>query len=308
MTKQADSQKSAEQIWAELDALDSTGGTPSAGPSQDASPATETTQPTEQQTAVAQAPAPQADAQAPTGTAPAVFDQTLLDKINGLESQLQALMPLATRVRNVEGRVGGLNSDLQSLKQARESTAAAGHDAPSAAELSKAQQSPAAMEELKKDYPQFAAALEAAIESRIGSVQAQLQQLGQTQLPVPQVTPADVEALRAELTVEVAHAGWKHTVGTPEFVGWMNRQPREVQLLAESDSPRDAIRMLDLYKESRTAEGRQNNDQRLQSAAAISTTRRGTGQVRAKPVEDMSPEEYWRYLDEQEAAQLSASR
>ena len=76
----------------------------------------------------------------------------------------------------------------------------------------------------------------------------------------------------------------------------LQRQPREVQLLAASESPQDAIRLLDLHDDAMKS-GSSQRTQRLNSAAAIPSGRSGA-HVRQKAVEDMTPEEYWRYLDE----------
>jgi hypothetical protein len=98
------------------------------------------------------------------------------------------------------------------------------------------------------------------------------------------------------MAVEVRHPGWQDRVQTPEFVGWLQRQPREVQMLAASDSPQDAVRLLDLHGEASTSVTSQRT-QRLASAAAIPSGRSGSN-TRAKAVEDMTPQEYWAYLDQ----------
>lgn len=79
-------------------------------------------------------------------------------------------------------------------------------------------------------------------------------------------------------------------------MGWLQRQPREVQMLAASESPQDAVRLLDLHTEATSSASTQRT-QRLNSAAAIPSGRSGAN-VRQKAVEDMTPDEYWRYLDE----------
>ncbi len=285
----------AQKIWAELDALD-------AGPPAGAAGAADEFR-QEADSGAKQEPLDQTSTKEPAQAADsgATTDdrQTLLDKINGLESQVQQLLPLASRVRNVEGQYGGINSQLQALKTAKEATAAAGQDAPSATQIREAQKNPEAMARLKTDYPEFATAMEAALEERFSGVTKELAELRAkgtlTSAPsAPVLTAADLEALRSELQVDMVHPGWKDTVRKPEFAGWLSRQPREVQMLATSDSPQDAIRLLDLSK----ATSRQNTQRRLESAAAIPAGRAAS--TRSKPIEDMPPEEYWRYLDQVE--------
>lgn len=294
-------QSEREKIWAELDATD-------AGKPADAvdTPAVEepaksqaAAEPAEKPDAKADdsqvaAPAQAADASTPTVTAE---QQTLLDKINGLES---LLTQTNGRLRNVEGRYG----ELKAATNAARESAAAGAAAPSAREIQAAQASPVAMEKLKKDYPEFGAAMEAALEGSLSGVRDELKQLRQDLQKANSgvMTTAEAEHLRADLSVERVHAGWKETVRQPEFAGWKNRQPREVQLLAESDSPQDAIRMLDLYVESRKAA--KPNSGRLEAAAAIPGGKGAAGS-RTKSLEDMSREELWAYYDQQEAQQNS---
>ena len=67
-------------------------------------------------------------------------------------------------------------------------------------------------------------------------------------------------------------------------------------MLATSESPQDAVRLLDLHSNAVNSSASQRT-QRLNSAAAIPSRRPGAN-VRQKAVDDMTPEEYWRYLDE----------
>jgi len=285
-------QEEAQKIWNQLDAEEQ-GGAPAveAGSSLAAQQASdEELEQASNAAPAAQEPAAQAgsqpqEASSPDGT------QALLDRIAGLES---LLTQTNQRLRNAEGHIGGLNSQLKQQIQAAQQVSAQGGDAPSAKQIAEAQVSTKAMEALRRDYPEFADAMDAALEER-------MQQLA-TRMPAapaaaaPSVTPADLKRFEAEVRVEVRHPGWKETVQEPVFQGWLQRQPREVQMLAASESPQDAIRLLDLYGESAKSTTAQRT-QRLNAAAAIPTGRSGAA-PRAKAVEDMSPEEYWRYLDE----------
>jgi hypothetical protein len=282
------SQEDAQKIWEQLDAEES-GRAPAADaepPANDA-PASASTDP---------APAANhnadtadatkgGDAAAPTG------DQVLLDKIAGLETMLSQV---TQRLRNAEGHIGGLGSQLKQQLQTAQQVSAKGGDAPTATEIRDAQRNPEAMARLKSDYPEFAEAMESALNERLSSLE---QRLAQQQQPAQAgVTPQEMQRLRSEMAVEVRHPGWQDRVRTTEFMGWLQRQPREVQMLAASDSPQDAVRLLDLHTEATSSASTQRT-QRLNSAAAIPSGRSGAN-VRQKAVEDMTPDEYWRYLDE----------
>lgn len=287
-------QNDSAKIWAELDAQDAGNAvSPPAGTVIEQQPAAQPGTKTEAKPEGSEAAAPAQAADAAAAAVPPE-QQVLLDKINGLESQLTGALK---RVRNVEGRFGELNAQQQAARDA----AASGAATPSAKEIRDAQGSPEKMATLKRDYPEFGAAIEAALDERTSGLQRQLTDLSAlvAKQPAGTVTTADVENLRNELTVEHVHAGWKETVKLPEFAGWKNRQSREVQMLAASDSPQDAIRLLDLYAESRKP--KPNNNQRLESAAAIPAGRSSSSQHGAKPVEDMNKAEFWGYLDQQDA-------
>lgn len=271
----------AQKIWNQLEAEERNGA--SAAGSVDELEATS-------QASAEQRQALAADATGAGEEAAPSSEQMLLDKIAGMES---VLTQLTQRLRNAEGHIGGLGSQMKQQLQAAQQLAAKGGDAPSAGEIRDAQRSPEAMARLKSDYPEFAEAMESALNERISMLEQKIVR----QAPVASsVTPEDIARLRAEMAVEVRHPGWQSAVQEPVFQGWLQRQPREVQMLAASESPQDAIRLLDLYSDGgRTATAQRT--QRLNSAAAIPSGRSGAN-ARQKAVEDMSPEEYWRYLDE----------
>jgi hypothetical protein len=281
------SQEDAKKIWEQLDAEES-GRAPGADaepPADDAlAPASTSPAPAGNHTADTADATKGGDA-APTG------DQALLDKISGLETMLSQV---TQRLRNAEGHIGGLGSQLKQQLQTAQQVSAKGGDAPTATEIRDAQRNPEAMARLKSDYPEFAEAMESALNERLSSLE---QRLAQQQQPVQAgVTPQEISRLRSEMAVEVRHPGWQDRVRTTEFMGWLQRQPREVQMLAASESPQDAVRLLDLHTDATSSASNQRT-QRLNSAAAIPSGRSGAN-VRQKAVEDMTPEEYWRYLDE----------
>lgn len=278
MTTAITTQEEAQKIWDELDREES--GSTSVAPPQESEAAVELPAAENHNGDV---PAEQQEAQ------PSPESQALMDRIAGLESMLQQT---AQRLRNAEGHIGGLNSQLKQQVEAAKQVVAAGGEAPSASQIREAQRSSKAMETLRRDYPEFADAMDAALNERI---QEALKQVPQPQVqPAAGVAPEDLVRLEREFAVEVRHPGWKETVRQPAFRGWMQRQPREVQMLATSDSPQDAVRLLDLYAQTNDAVQR---TQRLSSAAAIPSGR-SSGAPRTKSIEEMTPQEYWRYLDE----------
>lgn len=274
----------AKKIWDQLEAEEA--GTTVLAPPETEKPEAEATDPAPADNHKADA----ADAKRGGEEAAPAGDQVLLDRIAGLETLLSQV---TQRLRNAEGHIGGLGSQLKQQLQTAQQVTAKGGDAPTAGEIRAAQASPEAMARLKADYPEFAEAMESALNERLGALE---QKIAQQPAPTSAVTPDDIAKLRAEMAVEVRHPGWQSRVQTTEFMGWLQRQPREVQMLAASESPQDAIRLLDLHEDAVKSSSSQRT-QRLSSAAAIPSGRSGAN-VRQKAVEDMTPEEYWRYLDE----------
>lgn len=281
-------QDEARKIWDQLDAEDaSVATTPARDEFPEAeAPAAATTDPAPAENHNADS----ADADRASDAAVSPGEQALLDKISGLETLVSQV---TQRLRNAEGHIGGLGSQLKQQLQTAGQVASRGGDAPSAVEIRDAQRNPEAMARLKADYPEFAEAMESALNERLSMLE---QKIAQQKPQEAAVTPQDMARLRSEMAVEVRHPGWQSRVQTSEFMGWLHRQPREVQMLAASESPQDAVRLLDLHDDAMKSSTSQRT-QRLNSAAAIPSGRSGSN-VRQKAVEDMTPEEYWRYLDE----------
>lgn len=227
--------------------------------------------------------------------------QVVRDELAGLRviaSRLEG------RLRSTEAHVGGIKSQLKQQREMASAITDRGGDAPTAAEITAAQGSSNAMSKLKQDYPEFGAVLEAALQERLGSKQ-EPQEHQQTQQqdaqPSGGLTQADIDVARAEAFIEARHEGWKEKTKTPAFQGWFERQPREVQMLGKSTDPHDAVRLLDLHRDSMGGQRRTNDlPTSVQAAAALHQTR-GGGFQGTKGIEQMTPEEYWKHLDAMEA-------
>ncbi len=301
MTTEASQQDDKAKIWASLD-QEEAGVKPAAADDEQKAVATEQQQTpkTDESQEAASADKPAAEQQPAASDKGAAGDdpyaglpQAVRDEIVGLKTMFTQV---TGRLRNAEGQIGGLKS---ALSEARAQAQAAGSDAPSASALREAQANPRAMAKLLEDYPEFGAAMKAAMDEQLAALRSELKPAKTEQ--ASGVSPADLKKLHTEIVVEVQHPGWKDRVQTPQFRGWLEGQPREVQMLAASDEPADAIRLLDLEKEART-KGSQQRTQRLDAAASIPGGR-SAPQSRAKPVEQMTAKEYWAYLDQLDAQQ-----
>lgn len=195
----------------------------------------------------------------------------------------QALETLPTRLRNIEGHIGGLTSSMKAAKEAAAAATKAGAEAPTQAQVQAATTSGEKWKQIKEDFPEWADAME----ERLAAQAA-------TSRPAPVV---DVDALKREWSestkaqvagavdqaeerafVRLKHPGWKATVNTESFRSWMTAQPPELRALANSDLADDAIKMLDAYATVQKAAAKKAADdaekkKRLEGAV----TPKGTG-------------------------------
>lgn len=282
------SDQTAEALWEEMDTAEAA-GLPLEQTRTEAQ-ATETTPPAAEQTtqaedqgatvdATVKTPEPTAAPVDPYAGLPDPVKQELLG-LKSITAQLQ------TRLRNAEGHIGGLNSQL---RQAR----AAGVETPTDTQVKQAMASSAKLEKLREDFPEFAAAIEEAVQTRAQPVE----DIAEIKRKLQEQEQAAIVKDRY-MAVEQRHPGWQAEVAGPQFRGWLETAPPEYKILAASDDPALAIRLLDVYKSASQPAG---NKQALASAAAIPN--RGAQQVqRSKPVDEMTPEELWKYLDAQDRA------
>lgn len=286
----------AQEIWDQLDREDGIEPSPVTEPQSQDEQASEPAAAAPAELHKAEVPA---DAQAQLQASPDV--QALLDRITGLELTLQQQ---AQRLRQAEGHIGGLNSQVRQQLQVAQRVTDAGGAAPSAQQIADAQKSPEALARLKEDYPEFGSAVESVLAAQMAHIEQRLKGLAPQQQIEGVVTRQELERARAEWAIDYRHPEWKSTVKEAAFAGWLSRQAPEVQLLAQSESARDAIRLLDLYSDARSTTTQRT--QRLTAAAAMPNGRQARG-PQQKSVDDMTPAEYWRYLDEQEKAQAKGS-
>jgi hypothetical protein len=277
MTTETTTQEDAKKIWEQLDAEDSGNAPEPEVPSEQPEPA-------------------QAEEKVEEVAASEDDPKVLRDKIAGLEATLNQL---AGRVRNTEGHIGGLNSAIKQQIETARKVQESGAQAPSASEISAAQANPEIYKNLEAEYPEFAKAMKPVMEAEIAAQVAALRKQMPQQQPAPSqdnlLSRQELEQFKAELRVESKHPGWQATAAKPEFAGWLQSQPYEVQMLANSPQPEHAIRLFDIYAESRKPS---TPSQRNASAAALPTGTRSS--VRTKNVDEMSPKEYWAFLDSQD--------
>ena len=226
-------------------------------------------------------------------------------KLAQIDELATANAQLLHHVKTAEGRVAAMQREFQQARVAQQQVAP--QEAPSQGQIANAAKNPEKWEQLKEDFPEWAGAMEEYVASKLGSVQSQQgldpQQVAAFVQQQVDQTKAEMRQAIEEARVDGKYENWKDTVNTLEFTQWFTVQSPETRALANSDSARDAIRMLDLFHETKKRSASDIKQERGQRLAAAATTRPGQTPP-PKTLDDMSPEELWNY----EAAKREKTR
>ena len=226
-------------------------------------------------------------------------------KLAQIDELATANAQLLHHVKTAEGRVAAMQREFQQARVAQQQVAP--QEAPSQGQIVNAAKNPEKWEQLKEEFPEWAGAMEEYVASKLGSVQSQQgldpQQVAAFVQQQVDQTKAEMRQAIEEARVDGKYENWKDTVNTLEFTQWFTVQPPETRALANSDSARDAIRMLDLFHETKKRSASDIRQERGQRLAAAATTRPGQTPP-PKTLDDMSPEELWNY----EAAKREKTR
>lgn len=290
------SPEEAQQLWdeeaAKLDADDQ---------SADQQMATAPEEPPLEDEPVAEEAAPSEEPEDPLASLP----EAVRAKLAQIDELATANAQLLHHVKTAEGRVAAMQREFQQARMAQQQVAP--QEAPSQGQIANAAKNPEKWEQLKEDFPEWAGAMEEYVASQLGSVRPQ-QGLDPEQVAAfvqqqVDLTKAEMRQAIEEARVDGKYENWKDTVNTLEFTQWFTVQPPEVRSLANSDSARDAIRMLDMFHETKKRSASDIKQERGQRLAAAATTRPGQTPP-PKSLDDMSPAELWDY----EAAKREKTR
>jgi hypothetical protein len=212
-----------------------------------------------------------AEPETPPPAQPQPTTDPLMEKLTRLEQLLGAT---ESRIRNVEGRFGSLNSEVLSLKRSGQQAAPA-QQATAAQPKAEGESTPSgeALEELRREYPEWAKAIDQSISAAVAKATAALR---------PGESLSDERVQQIESTVQrntgmrfldTHYRGWRDEVKTDQFVQWHAAQPPEVRQLADSDDPFDAIALLDAWRAAAAAQpkpsGRTRPKDTLEAAVAV---------------------------------------
>lgn len=169
------------------------------------------------------AAAPAAAEAKPAAAASAADEWEGVPKV--VRDRLQALDTMSTRMRNVEGHIGGLNGTLQQLAKAGKTAATdKGAASPTDAQVEAAINDDEQFAELKKQYPEWAVGIEKQMSVIVARAEKEI---------LKKVQPIDADAMRNDarkvaaqtsqsleevIPLYVKHPAWKKDINSPEFM------------------------------------------------------------------------------------------
>ena len=274
------SPEEAQQLWneeaAKLDADDQ---------SADQSMATAPEEPLLEDEPIAEEAAPDVEPEDPLASLP----EAVRAKLAQIDQLAEANAQLLHHVKTAEGRVAAMQREFQQARVAQQQVAP--QEAPSQGQIVNAAKNPEKWEQLKQDFPEWAGAMEEYVASQLGSVRPQNGMLtpeqvtGYVQQQVEQ-TKSEMRQAFEESRIDDKYDNWKELVNS--------LQTPEIRALADSTSARDAIRMLDMFHDTKKRSASDIRQERSQRLSAAATTRPGQTPP-PKTMDDMSPEELWNY-------------
>lgn len=301
ITTQSMSNDERKKLWDEVAADEAGDSSQDRATSQATSDAVAALQSASAQTPAAEATGNHAQTDAQPSERFAGLPQEVRDYMAGLQTQVEQL---SNRVRSNEGSIGGLKNAIQRQREAAQAVREAGGTAPTDTQIRDAQASgQRAIDKLKDTYPEFADQLQDVLREELAGVrgnQAKQEQVATAEQPQGLSQDDRVALAKRDAFIEAkGFPGFQDRIKQPDFVGWFNRQPAEVQMLGHSPDPAHAVRLLEIHRDQSKGATAGNGLDRFAGLSDIN--RAGGSQQRGtKTVEEMTPKEFWNHLAAEE--------
>ncbi len=279
-------QEEMQAVWdEEVKASEAVGSDPA--PKQDASAPDEDPQPIVQDPAT---PAVEVD---PFASLPEAV-RAKLARIDAIEESNAQLMH---SLKSTEGRVAAMQRASDAAQKAQQSVAPG--QAPTDGQIASAVQNPEEWDSLQRDYPEFATAMDKKLKAELAGLRAPQgltpEQVSEYVRQQTQANQVEVRRMLQEARIEGKYEDWQEVVKTTDFDAWFKVQQPEVRQLANSDSAKDAIRMLDLFHEAKAKPADVIKQERGARLAAAAAPAKGGNAPPPKSLDDMSPAQLWEY-------------
>lgn len=175
------------------------------------------------------------------------------DTDQGLTGVLTTLEGINTRLRNIEGKQGFYNDEIQKIqKSAADAADKGGGDSPTAEQIAEANEDPELRTQLEEDYPdwfKWADNHEKAINARVDTKLKKLDLLDEkvSKSDVHTLVKDAIREVNAERDLMTEYPEWEKTTATNEFGDWFRAQDESVQALGASQNPADVHTVMTGY-------------------------------------------------------------
>ena len=163
---------------------------------------------------------------------------------------------MAQRLRKLEGKMGTVMRDLTNVIQGG-TTAAPAADAPSQEQtqtIVERLRNGESFGEIKEEFPQWAAGLEALAEI-VDASRGEASGANDTTDLVETITQQQTQI--DYMRVEMSHKGWLNKIQSDPVKQWLVVQDPETQALYQSENPSDVIELLDRFEKFETDQAAQ---------------------------------------------------
>lgn len=169
--------------------------------------------------------------------------QAIVDSVNKLTGSVSGM---ENRIKQTERRIGGITNEFHAAKEA----AVTQSKAPTPAEMAEAAKTEEAWEDLKKDFPSWATAIEGKISTQ-ASQYVSVDDFEELRKSVKQTPMVDPNQLETRL-VGLFHPDYKEVVANPDYAAWLNSQPDDVKHKAyKGTTAEEAIDVFNRFKKSK---------------------------------------------------------
>ena len=223
-------------------------------------------------------------------------DPTLRKAFDEMSAKMKDLDEVGYRLKQTESRIGALQNQLHEAKKVAEEIKVA----PTKEEIEKAVTDETSWSELKEEFPEWATAIDARLAKASSSFKTEQDKIKDSQATTTKQIEDKIVKLQ-ELTetfekslLEFKHPDWEKTISTPEYQGWILKQPEETKKLTTSKFAKDAVKVLNEFAKitetqnnKSPAEIAAERKQRLKQAVSVD----GKKTKPAKSEADMDEEE-----------------
>lgn len=185
----------------------------------------------------------------------------------GLTGVLTTLEGINTRLRNIEGKQGYYNDEIQKIqKSAADAADKGGGESPTAEQIAEATEDPELRTQLEEDFPdwfKWADNHEKAINARVDAKLEKLNELDEkvSKSDVHTLVKDAIREVDAERTLVKEYPEWPKTTATNEFADWFRAQDDSVQALGASQDPADVHTVMRGYSAFVKAKAKPDDDE-----------------------------------------------